>query len=224
MPATRAGARPGPPDLLVVGDRRPRRLVVDDEGEVGLVEAHAEGRGGDDDLHLVGEQGLLDGRPRGRRRSRRCRRPPRCPATRSHPATRSVSRDGEAVDDARCPAAGGCVSASHASRSAWRADVEHVQAQAVAASGPRTGHQVGAELGGDVVDHPVVGRRGAAQHRHAGGQQVEHADEPAVVGAEVVAPVGDAVGLVDDEQPAAARRPRAARRPGTSRWRDARAR
>ena len=33
----------GTPDLLVVGDRRTGRLVVDDEGEIGLVEPHAQG-------------------------------------------------------------------------------------------------------------------------------------------------------------------------------------
>ncbi len=46
----------GPTDLLVVGDRRARRLEVDDEAEVGLVVAHAERGGGDERLDLVGLQ------------------------------------------------------------------------------------------------------------------------------------------------------------------------
>ena len=53
MPQDSSRRAAGPADLLVVGDRRAGRLVVDDEGEVGLVEAHAERRGGDDDLELV---------------------------------------------------------------------------------------------------------------------------------------------------------------------------
>ena len=54
--------------------------------------------------------------------------------------------DGEAVDDARCPASVGSVSASQASRSAWSGHVEHVQAQAVAAERSAHGCEVGAEL------------------------------------------------------------------------------
>jgi hypothetical protein len=60
-------------------------------------------------------------------------------------------------------------------------------------------------LGGDVVDHAVVGRRGGAQDRDAFRQQLEDPDEPPVVGPEVVAPVTDAVGLVDHEEARALR-------------------
>jgi hypothetical protein len=49
-------AAPGAPDLLVVRDRRRRRLVVDDEPEVRLVVAHAERRGRHDRLDVVGQQ------------------------------------------------------------------------------------------------------------------------------------------------------------------------
>ena len=58
-----------------------------------------------------------------------------------------------------------------------------------------------AELLLDVGDHAVVRRRRRAQHRDAVGQPLEHLRQPAVVRAEVVAPVGDAVRLVDDQQP-----------------------
>ena len=57
-----------------------------------------------------------------------------------------------------------------------------------------------AELFGDVGDHAIVRRRGRREDRHAGVQELEDATDPPVVGAEIVAPVGDAVGLVDDEQ------------------------
>ena len=56
----------------------------------------------------------------------------------------------------------------------------------------------GAELLGDVGHHPLVGRRRGGQHRRAGGQRAEQVADAPVVGAEVVAPVGDAVRLVDD--------------------------
>ena len=57
------------------------------------------------------------------------------------------------------------------------------------------------ELIDDVVDDAVVGGRGGAQHGHAARQQIEDARDPAVVGAEVVTPVADAMRLVDHEQP-----------------------
>ena len=57
---------PGPPDGLVVRDRRRRRLVVHDEREVGLVVAHRERGRRDDDLELVGPQRGLDALPFGR--------------------------------------------------------------------------------------------------------------------------------------------------------------
>ena len=52
---------PGAPNLLVVGDDRPGYLKVDDEAEVGLVEAHAKGRGGDEGLDAILEEGLFEG-------------------------------------------------------------------------------------------------------------------------------------------------------------------
>ena len=62
------------------------------------------------------------------------------------------------------------------------------------------GRAVGAELLGDVGDDPCVGGGGGGQHRDAVGHRGDQVGQPAVVGPEVVAPVGDAVGLVDDEQ------------------------
>ncbi len=56
------------------------------------------------------------------------------------------------------------------------------------------------ELLGDVDDHPVVGRGRGGQHRDAGRQLGDQGAQPPVVGPEVVAPVGDAVRLVDHEQ------------------------
>ncbi len=52
-------AAAGAADLLVVGDHRPGRLVVHDEGQVALVVAHAERAGGNHRLDLVAEQPVL---------------------------------------------------------------------------------------------------------------------------------------------------------------------
>ncbi|KPC68490.1 hypothetical protein ADL26_19410, partial [Thermoactinomyces vulgaris] len=55
---------------------------------------------------------------------------------------------------------------------------------------------------GDVVGDAGVRGGGGGQDRDAAGQIVDEGGDAPVVGAEVVAPVGDAVGLVDDEQAA----------------------
>ena len=60
-PCACSTARPGAADLLVVGDRRAGPLVVDDEPEVGLVEAHPQRDRRDERLHLVGDERVLEG-------------------------------------------------------------------------------------------------------------------------------------------------------------------
>ena len=74
-------------------------------------------------------------------------------------------------------------------------------------SEPRSTRTSRAELLGDVGGDPGVGGGGGGQHRDAVGQVGEQGADPAVVGPEVVAPVGDAVRLVDDQQPAGRREP-----------------
>ena len=58
------------------------------------------------------------------------------------------------------------------------------------------------------VDHPLVGRGGGREHRPPAGSAASRSRMPAVVGPEVVAPVADAVGLVDDQQPGRVGEPR----------------
>ena len=65
----------------------------------------------------------------------------------------------------------------------------------------RTGAPPAPELLDDVGDHPRVGGGRGGEHRAAGRQVGEQVADPPVVGPEVVAPVADAVRLVDDEQP-----------------------
>ena len=59
----------------------------------------------------------------------------------------------------------------------------------------------GRQLLGDVGDHPAVGGRRGRQHRGARRQLGQQGADAPVVGPEVVTPVGDAVRLVDDQQP-----------------------
>ena len=78
--------------------------------------------------------------------------------------------------------------------------VDHVEAQPVAAqraskreeAGPSWAATSSTTLSLAVAVHPRTG--------HGGGQVVEDPGHPPVVGPEVVAPVGDAVDLVDDDQ------------------------
>ena len=86
---------------------------------------------------------------------------------------------------------------------------QHTEPQGVA--GQRASHRrdgdrravaSGRQLFGHVVDDAGVGRCGGGQHRRSRGQLGEKVSDPAVVGSEVVAPVADAVRLVDDQEPA----------------------
>ncbi len=116
--------------------------------------------------------------------------------------------DGEGVDDPRSgepvevlgePAeAVGVVGQAHHAQ---------VQALAVEAAAQHEGGVLvaGLQLLGDVAGDPLVGGGGGGQHRDAGGQFVQQGADAPVVGTEVVPPVGDAVGLVDDHQSGAGR-------------------
>ena len=98
-------------------------------------------------------------------------------------------------------------SASQASRCSAVVQADDAQPERLAVERAAQHDRVGAELLGDVVGHPLVGGRGRGEHRDAVGELGEQGADPTVVGPEVVAPVGDAVRLVDDEQPAAGREP-----------------
>ena len=190
------------PDLLVVGDRAARALEVDDEAEVGLVVAHPQRARGDDALDLVGEQLPLDLDPLVGLDLARVGLA--LDPLRVEPVG-DVERvpDRQAVDD---PAAGQLRDPLRHPRhplglARQVADLEP-QARAVEAAADRDQVLPRAELLLDVGDHPVVGRRRRAEHRGGLGQALDQPGDPPVVGAEVVAPVADAVGLVDDEQAA----------------------
>ncbi len=196
-------AAPGPADLLVVGDRRAGRAEVHHEAEVGLVEAHAERGGGDQRLDPVGEQvglggaalGVLSAAGVGGHREAALAQEGRHLLGRGH---------GQGVDDA---GAGEPVEVvgqpGEPVRRVGQGQYAQGEALPVERSAQHQGALVGgagAELLGDVRGDPGVGGGGRGQHRDTGRQLREHGAQPAVVGAEVVPPVRDAVRLVDHQQ------------------------
>jgi len=83
---------------------------------------------------------------------------------------------------------------------------EHRQVEGLAFEGPALHQDVTvvsaeAEDFGHVIDDPRVGRCCRGENGRAHRKFGEKGPEPPVVGSEVVTPVGDAVGFVDDEQP-----------------------
>ena len=169
--------------------------MVDHEGQVGLVEAHTEGRGGHDRLDSVGLQvglELLAGVVVERRGVR-----DGVDALGAQELRDQLGvGDGQAVDDAR-PLDGGDP-AGHPGQAFVVVEVVDGQVQRGSVEATTEDDGPLPQLGGDVVDDPVVGGRRGRQH--AGVAEVgEDVLDPAVVGPEVVAPVGDAVGLVDHD-------------------------
>ena len=179
---------------------------MDDEAEVGLVETHAQGAGGDQRLELVGAQPVLEllalggVRPAGVGLHR-------IPGIGECPGHVVGRRDGERVDDARAGEVAQ-VGGEPGELGLGMGQLEHAQPQGLAGQRPTDREDVvatGPELLGDIGDHPLVGRRRRGQHGRGRGQVEQEVLDAAVVGTEVVAPVGDAVRLVDHEQAAPGR-------------------
>ena len=189
-------------DLLVVRDRRGRRAEVDDEAEVGLVEAHAECRRGDECLDPVGQQvglelltfGGLGGAGVGGHRV--------APLAQQRRDVMGL-RDGERVDDARtgqrhpdvrrarprrCAGLPACTTDS-------RSDSRSSPPRSTRVSRPPTPSWLATSSTTRSLAVAVVASTGMSG-RQFGDQR---ADAP-VVGPEVVAPVRHAVRLVDDHQ------------------------
>ena len=78
---------------------------------------------------------------------------------------------------------------------------QDTQPERIPAQGAADGEHVLAELFLDVMHHPGVGRGGGGEHRDGVRQLRDEVRDAPVVGAEVVAPVRDAVGLVNHQQP-----------------------
>ena len=100
------------------------------------------------------------------------------------------------------PSSSGIVSASHARRSAWRSSRMVLSARPSRRNGPRNVVSSAPSWAATSLDDSIVGGRGAAEDRNLrSGEPIDEATDAPVVGTEVVAPVGDAVHLVDDDQP-----------------------
>ena len=178
------------------------RIGVDDEADVGLVDAHAEGDGRHHHRAVLGLRKRFE--PLGRARP--------CPGRRDRPCAvdagvaqglgqllGAVARAG--IDDARPAAAARATSSMHAASSA-RGRCPCARPRAAVRAGEAVdelGGVLEAQLGADVVAGAGVGGGGDRQARHAG-EQLGQPAQRAVVGAEVVAPLADAVGLVDGDQ------------------------
>ena len=186
---------PGASGLLVVAFERIAHRVVDDEAHVGLVDAHAEGVGRDHHPHAARDPLLLSLRPLGM----------------AQPAVVGRGRDAllpqqigdllrrlarAHVDDAR---------ARDVVHEAQQLAVLVVRmADAVREVGPREAAAQDVRFGEfqvvhDVLGDPRGGRGREGQHRDAG-QALAQLGDAQVRGAEVVAPLRDAVGLVDGDE------------------------
>ena len=197
-------AAPGAADLLVVGHHRAGRLEVHDEGQVGLVVAHAERAGGDHGLDLVAQQALLGGDPLlGLLLA--------AVGERSDAVGGEERRDllgvalGQRVDDARARQRREVL---HEPREPLRRarQLERLEAQARARERPAVGAQRLAVLAGELLHRRRATTRSLAvavvpSTATSGAECVEHVLHAPVVGAEVVPPVRYAVRLVDHQQP-----------------------
>ena len=115
---------------------RARALEMDDEAEVGLVEAHAEGGRGDEHLELVA-RAVAARAPRARRYRRRpSRHAASMPRDRSNAATRSASRT-SACRRCRCRAARAGARPARPAAPPGSGSGDVLQAQALRTSGPR---------------------------------------------------------------------------------------
>src|SRR6185437_15160982 len=187
----------GAADLLVKGLDGAGKRDVDDGADVGLVDAHAEGDGGDDDLELAGEEVALD-------------------AVTCGGVETSVVRGGaELLVEARSKLFGGLARGSVDDRGArcgvaeellgelgalQTEELEDLDGEVGAAEAGDKDCRVGKrELANDVALHGGCGGGGEGDDG-AWPQGGEVLAERPVVGAEVVPPLRDAVGFIDGDE------------------------
>ncbi len=190
---------PRAPDLLVVGLDRARHLAVDHVAHVRLVDPHAEGDGGDHDVGLVAREGVLVALADGVVEAG-------VVGDGAHARSAQVVGErldvpaAERIDDAalaRAPADPGEEVLPRAPSVALLVRRENqVRAEEGALEAVGLHH---AELADDVADHAAGGGRGEGEDGDAAELLLESL-EPPVRGPEVVAPLRDAVRLVDDHE------------------------
>ena len=187
----------GAPDLLVIGHRRPGRLIVDDEAEVGLVETHAERGRGHERLDAVFDQRPLQ-------RLAPLSRLPRVGSDLQSPRPQPFGHpdgvaDRQRIDD---PAAGQpgqpFGEPGHALGLRGQADCLERERRAVEIAAQH--RQVRAERRAEIVGHAVVRGRGRRQQAEVRREVADDAFDQAIVGPEIVPPVGDAMRFVHHQK------------------------
>ena len=205
----RLAVAPGAADLLHVGLQRAGDLEVHDQPDVGLVDAHAERVGGADDAAFAGEEPLLH---------RLLLRHVEAGVERLGLDAGDLQQLGgllgvaarRRVDEHAAARAGGelvghqFAQAGHLVVGRHRLDAQRqVGARRVAVEDLQVLAEFVAEVPQDLVAHLRLGGRGHAGDRRwrrgvAGAELAHEARGVQVVGPEVVAPLGQAVGLVED--------------------------
>lgn len=194
-------------DLLVVRHRRRRGSEMEHEAQIGFVEAHPQRTRRDERLDLIALEHALEFRTLIDVGLARVRAHVMSVLA-QQPSGVDRRGDSERVDDAGArqiaqmaqqpgEALRRVLQAQHAQAqrraSQWSADREHRVSD--------VGRVPGAQLLGHIGDDAAVRRRGGREHRYLGRHLRDQVAQPAIVGAEVVAPVADAVRLVDHQHP-----------------------
>ena len=194
-----------PADLLVVSDRGLRGTEVHHEPQVGLVETHTKRAGRHQRPDPVGQQVVFGLQPLRRLVAAAVRGD--VDSLVAEERRRLVGRgDRQRVDDPGSrPAAVGETGRQPGEplvggRQAHHREVQRLPVQRAAQHEHVAWVLARAELLGDVAGDPGVRGRGGRQHRDPRRKTLQQRADPPVVGAEVVAPVGDAVCLVDHDQ------------------------
>ena len=195
----RLAVPPAPADLLVVGVERGGRRGVQHEPHVGLVDAHPERRGGHDHVHLARPEPVLH-------LLADAAFQPGVVRPRPHPALGQRLGDhdallaGRAVDEPGAGQLGRALDHLAAAQVGIRVPV-----RAQVQLGPVEGdHHLAVLAQAEPLDDVRADRRcrGGGQRGHRRVPEAfDHVAQAQVVGPEVVPPLGDAVGLVDHEQP-----------------------
>ena len=193
----------GPAHLLIVMHDRSRKLVVDDEREIRFVEAHAERGGGDERFQFVAEQPRFQPLAQTRLSEFFIQSAPIrlglnsiFTQPRRH---RARIADGERINHTAAGELGQRVRKPRQPGDfAGQGNVLQLQArprQLAALHGERR-----AELRFQIGHDAVVRRGGGGEHADVGRQRLQDARDAAVIRAEVVSPIRNAMRFVHDEQ------------------------
>ena len=188
---------PDPPaDLLVVRHRRRRRADVHDVGQPGVVVAHPQRRRGDDAVEATLVQVVLDG---GRGLRRRWPLSRRLPTGRRRPGMTRSARPPRRSARTSMPGRARIQPASHARRSPELANDTTPRCSDGRSSEPRKVWARAPICSATSWVTRSLAVAVAASTGTSGGSEVTDVGDAAVVGPEVVTPVGDAVRLVDHQ-------------------------